>query len=126
MTADGELSIQLAQHARGWLLVRVALPFLPRTPLTLDLMLNTGRPQSALSVSMERALLTLGLLEARGDRTYTLAHAEADGQPLPPIIVRASRGPGLLHVDGMLGLDFLAQFARACLDSATLRLTLTR
>jgi hypothetical protein len=42
---------------------------------------------------------------------YRLTRPTAHGQALPPLVPRASVGPGLLGLDGMLGLDFLDQFA---------------
>jgi hypothetical protein len=88
------------------------------------LVLNTGRTQSVLSRSMLAAMRALGLFGAQAGPLYVLRQPTADGVPLPDLPLRESAGPGMLGVDGMLGLDFFDRFADACISTSALRLTL--
>lgn len=101
----------------------LAVPFLLKDPWDLLLMLNTGRPESVLGSSLCRALAALDLLAPLAAGRYILRGAEAAGQPLPDVTVRASAGPALLGIDGMIGLDFLEQFAEVRLRTDALLLT---
>ena len=87
-------------------------------------MLNTGRPLSVISPNTERSLSALGLVEQLGDRQYRLPGLHVNGDRLPDLIVRASAGPALLGVDGMLGWDYLEQFTEVRIAPGTLRITL--
>jgi hypothetical protein len=90
----------------------------------LELILNTGRPQSVIGPKIRDALLALDVLEQRTRITYVLVGAQVEGRSLPHLPVRVSAGPALLAVEGMLGLDFLDLFAEVRLDTRSLRLTL--
>jgi len=121
---ERELSIQAIRDPRGWLVIHLMLPLIPRTRWRLDVMLNSGRPQSVISRTSRDRLVVLDLLRHESGDRYRLAGAEADGQPLPDFPLRLSAGPALLGVEGMLGLDFFDQFVRVCLDTDPLLLTL--
>jgi len=88
-------------------------------------MLNTSRLQTVVSPRVRDDLLAVGLLRQDSPRVYRLSGTRIAGEPLPDLAVRASPGPAVLGVEGMLGLDFLNQFGRVCLENDTLRLTLT-
>jgi hypothetical protein len=124
MTAGRELTLPLVRHPHGWRLLRLTVPLLDRTPWHLDLTLNTGRTQSVLSRSMLAAMLALGLFGAQAGPVYVLRQPTAAGAALPDLPLRESAGPGLLGLDGMLGLDFFDRFAEACISTHTLRLAL--
>ena len=126
MSAGHELTIQARRHPHGWLMIPVALPLLPGAFWELRLMLNSGRPQSALNARLGAVLAAAGAVERFGGTAYRLNRPTVQGQALPPLVLRVSAGPGLLGLDGMLGLDFLDQFAEVQLDMRALRLTLTR
>jgi hypothetical protein len=124
MTAGRELIVPLDQHPHGWRTLRLTVPLFDRTPWDLDLMLNTGRTQSVLSRSMLAAMRALGLFGAQSGPVYVLRQPTASGVPLPDLALRASAGPGMLGLEGMLGLDFLDRFTEACISTQALRLTL--
>jgi hypothetical protein len=88
------------------------------------LVLNTGRTQSVLSRSMLAAMRALGLFGAQAGPLFVLQQPTVDGALLPDLTLRESAGPGMLGVDGMLGLDFFDRFAEACISTHALRLTL--
>lgn len=126
MSTDRELTIQTHRHDRGWLMIPLSVPLQPGVGWQLDMMLNTGRPQSVLSRPLGNALLSLGLLQRRDRQHYVLRDPLADGRPFPSLMLRLSTGPALLDLDGMIGLDFLEQFAEVRLNTRSLRLTLVR
>ena len=126
MTAGRELTVEARRHPRGWIMVPLILPILPAASWDLFLMLNTGRPLSVLSMRTRNVLLATGLLEPRSGNLYRLRAPRLAGEPLPENVARASAGPDLLGVDGMLGLDFLDLFAEVRLDTRSLRLTLVQ
>jgi hypothetical protein len=126
VSAEHEVAIQVRKHSRGWLLVPVRVPLLPGSVWELKLMLNTGRPQSAIDARLGTVLAAAGLIEPLGGAAYRLNRPIVQGQALPPLVLRVSAGPSLLRLDGMLGLDFLDQFAGMHLDMRSLRLTLIR
>jgi hypothetical protein len=125
MTAVREIVLPLTGHPHGWLLLPVAVySAVTGTPWELRLVLNTGRTQSVLSRSMLAAMRALGLFGAQSGPLFVLRQATVDGALLPDLPLRESAGPGLLGVDGMLGLDFFGCFADACISTGALRLTL--
>ncbi|HLZ68290.1 MAG TPA: hypothetical protein VKV26_00125 [Dehalococcoidia bacterium] len=95
-------------------------------PYRFDLLLNTGRPMSNLSIEVRDVLAGLDVLDEIAPRIYRIRGVRMSGQPVPPLIARASRGPRLLGFDGMLGLQFLDQFAEVCYDRAASLIRLTR
>ena len=126
MSTDRELTIQAHRHDRGWVMIPLIVPLQPGVGWQLELVLNTGRPQSVLSRSLGNALSSLGLLHQRDRRQYVLRDPVADGRPVRGLVLRLSAGPALLDLDGMIGLDFLDQFAEVRLNTRSLRLTLVR
>ena len=125
MTAGREIVLPLRSHPHGWLVLPVAVhASLTGTPWELELVLNTGRTQSVLSRSMLVAMRALGLFGAQAGPLFVLHRPTVDGALLPDLPLRESAGPGMLGVDGMLGLDFFGRFADACIGTSALRLTL--
>jgi hypothetical protein len=124
--ADDVVVVDTIPHPRGWIIVRFTLPLVGRLPWNLDLMLNTGRPQSALSRTTYRTLDILGLVEPLSGPGTTIRNARMGGVAMPDIPMRISAGPAWLGLEGMLGLDYLSQFAEMRLNFETPRLTLVR
>ena len=125
MTAGREFVLPLRSHPHGWLVLPVAVhSALTGTLWDLELVLNTGRTQSVLSRSMLAAMRALGLFGAQSGPLFVLQRPTVDGAPLPDLPLRESAGPGLLGLDGMLGLDFFDRFTEACISTRALRLTL--
>jgi hypothetical protein len=119
-----EVVVQCLQHPRGWVMVPLQLPLQPGTFWGFRPVLNTGRPLSVISSNTERAISALGLVERLGARQYRIPGVRVNGDRLPDLIVRASAGPALLGVDGMLGWDYLEQFTEVRIEPGTLRITL--
>ena len=126
MTPGREITIEAIRHPRGWLMLWLMVPLIPGTPWRLNLMLNTGRPQSVISPRTRDALLVFGVLRQRGRNAYILQGAHAAGEPFADLPLRLSAGPALLGVEGMLGVDCLDLFAEVRLDTRSLRLTLVQ
>ena len=124
--ANNEIIATLLRHPRGWLILPVTVPLVRQAGLDVYLMLNTGRPQSAISRDTLRFLTVLGHITSTTGSHFVLGNARLGNTALPEIPVRLSAGPGLLGLEGMLGLDFLEQFAEVRLDFTALRLTLLR
>ena len=125
MAAAGDsVSAGLIRHPRGWLVVRLSVPMVRDSLIDLYLMLNTGRPHSALSVPIYRMLDALGHLRPSGGTGVVMRNARLGRVAMPDIPMRLSAGPALLGLEGMLGLDFLALFAEARLDVRAPHLTL--
>lgn len=120
------LMVQTWRHRQGWIIVRFGLPFSDNLPWPLDLMLNTGRPRTAVSASTRDALTALGHVDEIGRNVVRLHGLQLGGEPVPPLIVQVSAGPALLGLEGMLGLDFLDRYAEVRFDTRALRLTLIR
>jgi hypothetical protein len=118
-----EIAVQCRRHPRGWVVVPLQLPLQPGAFLSFEPILNTGRPRSVISPNTERSLSALGLLEPIGARQYRIPGLHVDGDRLPDMIVRASAGPALLGLDGMLGWDYLRQFDEVRIEPRTLRVT---
>lgn len=95
-------------------------------PYRFDLVLNTGRPISNLSLEVRDVLAGLDLLDEITPGLYRIRGVRMGGTLVPPLIARASRGPRMLGFDGMLGLQFLEQFAEVCYDRAARLLRLNR
>lgn len=81
MTPRPELTLQAIRHPRGWLMLGLTVPLLPRTPWRLDLTLNTGRPQSVISPRTRDALLAFGALRHRAGPAYVLQEAQEVWRP---------------------------------------------
>src|SRR5688572_28692963 len=99
---SGEIVIQTRKHRRGWLMITHAAPFHTGIYVPLRTILNTGRPQSVVSVSVASMLIMAGVAEQQTVRQLLLTGVRVEGQPLPAFQVRASAGPALMGVDGML------------------------
>ncbi|MGH2584290.1 MAG: hypothetical protein ACRDJE_05195 [Dehalococcoidia bacterium] len=126
MADADEISVQTWRHPRGWIIVPLLFPLSGRVPWNVDRMLNTGRPQSCLGQRARDALAAMGHITPSTRTAFTLHNARLGGVRLPDIAMRLSAGPTLLQLEGMLGLDFLEQFAEVRFDVRTLRLTLVR
>lgn len=123
------LSIRLDRHANGFLMVRCTVEVssgAASMPYRFDLVLNTGRPISNLSLEVRDVLAGLDLLDEITPGLYRIRGVRMGGTLVPPLIARASRGPRMLGFDGMLGLQFLEQFAEVCYDRAARLLRLNR
>ena len=76
---------------------------------------------------METTFLEAGLIQrTQYPVRYTLAAVTREGQQLPNLDFGVVRRLDRLDVDGLLGLDFLRQFAQIHFDTRTLRLVLQR
>jgi hypothetical protein len=91
-----------------------------------DLMLNTGRPLSVISLDLRNRLSAFGYLDEIAPGFYRMRDVLMDSQPAPPLIARASQGPALLGFQGMLGLQFLDGFRQIRFDRDTRLLNLIR
>lgn len=123
------LSIRLDRHANGFLMVWCTGEVssgAASMPYRFDLVLNTGRPISNLSLEVRDVLAGLDLLDEITPGLYRIRGVRMGGTLVPPLIARASRGPRMLGFDGMLGLQFLEQFAEVCYDRAARLLRLNR
>jgi hypothetical protein len=123
------LAVQLDRHENGFLMVPCTVEVASgATPMLydFDLMLNTGRPMSNLSLELRDVLAGFGLLDEIAPQIYRIRGVRMSGMLVTPLIARASRGPRLLGFDGMLGLQFLDQFAEVCYDRTARLLRLTR
>jgi hypothetical protein len=124
--ANNELTATLLRHPRGWLILPVTVPLAGQVGLDVYLMLNTGRPQSALSRTTLHLLTALGHITSTVGSHVLIRNAQPGSVALPDISMRVSAGPALLSLEGMRGLDFLEQFAEVRIDFAAMRLTLAR
>jgi hypothetical protein len=122
--AHDDVMVEMRHHPRGWLAVRLVLPLVGQLPWDVDLMLNTGRPHSAISPRTHATLVDLGLVAPHAGSRVVIRNARLGGAPLHDIPMWVSAGPALLGIEGMLGLDFFEQLAEARLNFQALRLTL--
>ncbi len=125
-SAGNDVTAEMSRHPRGWLVVRFALPLVGLIPWELDLMLNTGRPYSAISRTTYATLAALGQVTPASDSRCLIHSARLGTTMLSNIPMRLSAGPALLGLEGMLGLDFLELFAEVRFHFPSLRLTMTR
>ena len=89
------------------------------------MVLDPGSPVSAISPEVSRELRSLGLLqESQRRRYYQLAALTVQDQPFPSLEVRVLPRLAELEVDGLVGLDFLRQFAAVHFYISTMRLVL--
>jgi hypothetical protein len=121
-----EISVRVRLHeTKFWLLVPIELLGYRGIRLVLD----TGTPQTGISASLLSELQARGLAPPSGTRLgsqlYVLQNLSIDGQSIPDFEVLVSRSATRFALDGILGLDFLAQFRRVCFDVDEMRLTLT-
>ena len=124
MNPAREVIVQALEHPRGWVMLRVRLALQSGVFLQTTFMLNTGRPQSVIGARTAGFLASLDIVEPLDRRRYRIrAPRTEDGEPLPDITARLSAGPALLGVDGMLGWDYLLQFAEVRITPGTLRFT---
>jgi hypothetical protein len=130
MTANGDsLAVHVKRHPSGFLMVPCVVRVssgAESMPVGFDLVLNTGRPLSTLSLEVRDVLAGFDLLDEIAPQLYRIRGVRMGGTLVPPLIARASRGPRLLGFDGMLGLQFLDRFAEVCYDRTARLLTLTR
>jgi len=95
-------------------------------PYRFELMLNTGRPVSVVSLELRDRLDAFGALDQISPQFYRVRGVRMDGQLAPQLIVRASSGPRLPGFQGMLGLQFLESFRQIHFDRDTRLLNLIR
>jgi hypothetical protein len=125
MNASREIVVQALEHPRGWIMLRFRLALELGIFLRMSFMLNTGRPLTVISARTVAFLASLDMAEQLDSRRYRIrAPRTDDGDPLPDIIARLSAGPALLGVDGMLGWDYLLQFAEVRITPDDLSFTL--
>jgi hypothetical protein len=122
--ADDEVIVETIRHPRGWIVVPVTLTLADLLPWKLELVLNTGRPWSALSRTTYTTLAALGQATSVTGSRCVIRNAQIGTTLISDIPMRLSAGPGLLGLEGMLGLDFLERFAEVRYHFPTLRLTL--
>jgi hypothetical protein len=91
-----------------------------------EFLLNTFTPISSVSASTATILEAFQCFGSHADRGYLLQGLTIGGERLPDLRVRVSRAATLLDVDGMLGLNFLQQFATVRFDVDGGMLTLER
>ena len=116
-----EIVIEVTPHPRyGWLMVPVQIP----GDAVLDMALNPGVPRSSIGATVQHDLMMRELLPPVNQREYVLADAAIQGQRIPPLTVRVSR-VRLPGADGIIGLDFLAQFTDIHFHVPSFRLTLS-
>ena len=126
---DNSIVVRLYRDTNGFLMVPCTVEVssgAASMPYRFDLVLNTGRPLSNLSLEVRDVLAGLDVLDEIAPQLYRIRGVRMSEQPVPPLIARASRGPRLLGFDGMLGLQFLDQFAEVCYDRAAGLLRLKR
>ena len=102
----------------------LTVPLADQMTIDVFLMLNTGRPQSALSPRTFRLLTTLGHVTQRTGPRVVIRGARIGDMRLTDFPMRLSAGPSLLGLEGIIGLDFLEQYAEARLDFRARRMTL--
>jgi hypothetical protein len=122
--AGNDVSIQTYLHpnARGsWITFTVTVG----GRFDLALVLDPGAPVSAISPTVRQELRSLGLLgNSSRPRYHRLTALTVQGQPFPELEVRVLPRLSQLEVDGLVGLDFLRQFAAIHFYVPTMRLVL--
>jgi hypothetical protein len=120
----GSLSIQTYLHPnpRGsWITFTLTLV----GTYDLAMVLDPGSPVSAINPAVRDELRGLGLLrEGSRSRYYQLTPLTVERQPFPDLEVRALPRLSQLQIEGLIGLDFLRQFAAVHFYVATLQLVL--
>ena len=120
----GSLSIQTYLHPnpRGsWITFTLTVA----GTYDLAMVLDPGSPVSAISPGVRDELHGLGLLrEGNRPRYYRLAPLTAARQSFPDLEVRVLPRLSQIQVAGLVGLDFLRQFAAVHFYVATLQLVL--
>ena len=118
----GDLSIQAERHPSGfWITITVWVGQHYRVAFVVD----SGSPASVISPEVRSGLAAAGLLIAGGSPgAYRLTDAWVQGQQMPEFDVRVLPRLDRIHVDGLLGLDFLTKFETMIFHVPTLTLTL--
>jgi hypothetical protein len=114
------ISVTTHNHPRGWIMVPVSICGVWRG----HFMLNTFTPISGVSERTASVLEAFQCLGSVTGREHELRGLVIGGERLPNLVVRVSRAATILGVEGMLGLNFLNQFARIGYDAAERVLTL--
>src|SRR5947209_13357911 len=113
----GDLVLPLRIHPTGlWLMLDVSLAGGKPVGFVLD----SGSPASAINRATLDGLITEGRANQSRGRRYHLAEADVGGVRIPDVFVRAGGPTERLAVDGVIGLDYLYQFRRVCVDTAAL------
>lgn len=107
----GEIRIRTILHPNPlgrW----ISFPVIVAGSHDLLMVLDPGSPVSAISPQTREDLSRLNLPRPTSHPRYEhrLAQLVVQGQPLPEFDVRVLRKLSRLGVDGLIGLDFLAQF----------------
>lgn len=89
-----------------------------------DFVLHTGHLRSSINRATYAALSGLDLLRPVTNRLATIEQLSAQSQSLPNLDVRLGLAATTLHIEGILGLDFLEQFGEVRFNFTTLELTL--
>jgi len=122
MFGGGERVVPLRLHSRlFWLLLVVPVP----GRRDLRFVLDSGTVISAVKETVLTELLATGRATQLGRRRYLLHEVTVAGVALPDMPVRVGGRTEEIDADGLIGLDYLAQFERVCVDIPSLRLTLT-
>lgn len=81
-TAGDDSTAEMRRHPRGWLIVRFLLREAGPISRHVDLMLNTGRPQSALSRRTHDTLAALGHVTSLSGSSFSIRNARLCEAPL--------------------------------------------
>ncbi len=114
------LDLRLHPH-RFWLLLDVSVAGGKEIAFVLD----SGAPASVIHPAILAALIAEGRAERARGNWYRLRDMAVAGAPIPDALIRAGGPTERVRVGGIIGLDYLSQFARVCVDIPSLRLTLT-
>lgn len=111
-SGPGEIAIQTTPHPNPlgrWITFEVTVASTHELAMVLD----SGAPLSAISPETAARFADVGLLREPWDARYEhrLSGLTSDGQSLPDLQVRVLRRLTGLQIMGLVGLDFLEQFA---------------
>lgn len=121
MSGD-ELVLPLQIHQRNlWLVLEV--PVAGRRSLTL--VVDSGCAISAMKQVALDHLMALGSASRVSATRFLVQQLVVASVGLPDMVVRAGGPADRVDADGIIGLDYLYQFQRVCVDTRTLQLTLT-
>ena len=102
--SNREFVVHTRNNPRGLILV----PFTVGDLYELPLVLNTGYVVSCISAGVRDVLSALGYLQQTGRSSYLLGDLSVGGQAVAALEVRVNRAVALIGVEGILGLNFLA------------------
>jgi len=73
--ADSEVTVLLFRHPHGWYVVPLTVPLAGQMTFEVHLMLNTGRPQSAISLGTLRLLRAVGFIAPDAGSRFVIRDA---------------------------------------------------